>query len=198
MRQTRQCTQRPFFGAIAAKYTPRLVFSGFASQFLKRAICIFARRKEYAPHPQPKKVQQKAAPSGGGKLPLLPLCRNVIKNNFILRKEETDCIAIPPLWCIMLITIISFSGGIKWITSAKESLQINEPKDHRHSISLRVSQQDSTWLEWQRRTGELPPDFSQMKSELYLPDPLMWKGKRICTKEEWKQKESRPKALSDR
>ena len=124
MRQTRQCTQRPFFGAIAAKYTPRLGFSGFASQFLKRAICIFARRKEYAPHPQPKKVQQKAAPSGGGKLPLLPLCRNVIKNNFILRKEETDCIAIPPLWCIMLITIISFSGGIKWITSAKESLQI--------------------------------------------------------------------------
>lgn len=74
------------------------------------------------------------------------------------------------------------------INYLKESLQINEPKDHRHSISLRVSQQDSTWLEWQRRTGELPPDFSQMKSELYLPEPLMWKGKRICTKEEWKQK----------
>jgi len=31
---------------------------------------------------------------------------------------------------------------------------------------------DKTWEEWQRRTGELPPDFDAMPSEPWLPDAL--------------------------
>lgn len=37
----------------------------------------------------------------------------------------------------------------------------------------RVSFLDSTFRDWLDRTGELPPDFSQMISIPHLPDPLM-------------------------
>lgn len=70
----------------------------------------------------------------------------------------------------------------------KESLLINEPRDHRHSISLRISLQDSTWLEWQQRTGELPPDFNRMPSVPHLPEPLQWKGIEITSKQTWEEK----------
>ena len=73
-----------------------------------------------------------------------------------------------------------------------ESLQINISKDHRHAISRRVSLQDSTWLDWQKSTGELPPDFSQMPSVPFLPEPLETtkNGKvyPIQSKTEWQQK----------
>lgn len=73
-----------------------------------------------------------------------------------------------------------------------ESLQINISKDHRHAISRRVSLQDSTWLDWQKRTGELPPDFSQMRSIPFLPEPLEiakdGKVYPIQTRAEWPQK----------
>ncbi|MCE6991102.1 serine aminopeptidase domain-containing protein [Dyadobacter sp. CY323] len=55
----------------------------------------------------------------------------------------------------------------------QENLKINEPKDHRHAISRRVTVQDSTWLDWLHRTGELPPDFSSMPSAPFLPEPLV-------------------------
>lgn len=54
----------------------------------------------------------------------------------------------------------------------REALEINIAKDHRHAISRRVTLQDSTWLDWQKRTGELPPDFEQMTSAPFLPEPL--------------------------
>ncbi len=54
----------------------------------------------------------------------------------------------------------------------EESLRINISKDHRHSISRRLNSQDSTWLDWQKRTGELPPDFKNMPSVPFLPEPL--------------------------
>ena len=38
----------------------------------------------------------------------------------------------------------------------------------------RATLQDSTWLEWLNRTGELPPNFSRMKSTPFLPDPLVF------------------------
>lgn len=70
----------------------------------------------------------------------------------------------------------------------QESLRINEPRDHRHAISLRPTLQDSTWAEWQQRTGELPPDFSEMPSNPYLPEPLEWQGKQITSDAQWQQK----------
>lgn len=37
----------------------------------------------------------------------------------------------------------------------------------------RISVQDSTWADWQKRTGELPPDFSKMRSYPFLQEPLV-------------------------
>ncbi|WP_439559285.1 glucuronyl esterase domain-containing protein [Dyadobacter sp.] len=71
----------------------------------------------------------------------------------------------------------------------QESLKINEPKDHRHGISRRITVQDSTWLDWLHRTGELPPDFSAMPSAPYLPEPLVTisngKSYPVRTRAEW-------------
>lgn len=75
----------------------------------------------------------------------------------------------------------------------EESLLLNVRQDHRHPISRRITLQDSTWLDWQRRTGELPPDFSLLPSVPFLPDPL-WSaqtGKRIKTAAEWQQEKKR-------
>ena len=41
------------------------------------------------------------------------------------------------------------------------------------------------WDEWQKRTGERPPDFDAMPSIPYLPDPLMHHGARIETASGW-------------
>lgn len=54
----------------------------------------------------------------------------------------------------------------------KDILKINIPQSI-HSNTLRVTLKDSTWMDWLKRTGELPPDFSQMRSTPNLPEPLM-------------------------
>ena len=54
-----------------------------------------------------------------------------------------------------------------------EILQINVKEDHRANISLRITPQDSTWLDWLHRSGELPPDFDKMESHPFLPDPFL-------------------------
>ena len=55
-----------------------------------------------------------------------------------------------------------------------------------------VSPIDSTWQDWVKRTGELPPDFEAMPSLPFLPDPLILdeggKNIPITTKEQWKEK----------
>src|SRR5690606_33424659 len=62
----------------------------------------------------------------------------------------------------------------------------------------RATLQDSTWVEWLNRTGELPPDFSQMKSTPFLPDPLVYEkdGKEfpITNRELWDEKKEWIKA----
>lgn len=62
----------------------------------------------------------------------------------------------------------------------------------------RVTLQDSTWVEWLERTGELPPDFSMMKSTPFLPDPLQSEKDgqvfSIRTEEQWKEKKEWIKA----
>lgn len=71
----------------------------------------------------------------------------------------------------------------------KESLLINESRDHIHGISRRLTLQDSTWKDWQKRTGELPPDFAQMPSSIFLPEPLVQtNGQPITTRDQWEEK----------
>ena len=64
--------------------------------------------------------------------------------------------------------------------------------DMRVSGGTMLNYQDSTWLGWQKRTRELPPDFSQMPSIPLLPDPLIinegFENIPIKTLEQWKQK----------
>jgi dienelactone hydrolase len=53
----------------------------------------------------------------------------------------------------------------------------------------RMNAHDRTWEDWQRRTGELPPDFSQLPSRPFLPDPLVSddgpRGRPITTSQQW-------------
>src|SRR5688500_10116069 len=73
----------------------------------------------------------------------------------------------------------------------EDILAINIPQRFQQN-TRRVTAQDSTWMDWLKRTGELPPDFSQMPSVSLLPDPLILhksgKEERIRTKSEWEEK----------
>src|SRR5207244_4139621 len=55
----------------------------------------------------------------------------------------------------------------------------------------RINAYDTTWEDWLRRTGELPPDFDAMPSVAHLPDPLVSlegsKPVRITSAEQWAQ-----------
>lgn len=55
-----------------------------------------------------------------------------------------------------------------------------------------VSPLDSTWEAWQKRTGELPPDFEQLPSQPFLANPLidLVSGKEIETKIAWEKQRS--------
>ncbi|PRD48109.1 alpha/beta fold hydrolase [Sphingobacterium haloxyli] len=72
-----------------------------------------------------------------------------------------------------------------------EILKINIEQRFRAN-TRRVSVQDSTWKDWLHRTGELPPDFSKMRSIPMLPEPLVQykDGKEvpITTEKEWEKK----------
>ncbi|HEX7359194.1 MAG TPA: alpha/beta fold hydrolase [Bryobacteraceae bacterium] len=48
----------------------------------------------------------------------------------------------------------------------------------------RINAVDRTWEDWQKRTGELPPDFSAMPSQPFLPDPLSG----IHNRAEWEKR----------
>lgn len=60
------------------------------------------------------------------------------------------------------------------------------------SNTRRISVQDSTWNDWLKRSGELPPDFASMPSTPMLPEPLTQtrNGKvvPITTLNEWNEK----------
>ena len=70
----------------------------------------------------------------------------------------------------------------------REQLLINDPRDHRAETSLRATVMDTTWLDWQKRTGELPPDFASLPSSYDLPDPLVLEGTPVTTIAQWEQK----------
>lgn len=56
----------------------------------------------------------------------------------------------------------------------------------------RLSFKDSTWDAWQKRTGELPPDFDSLPDIPFLPDPLVLEvgGQQVPVKsmEQWQNK----------
>jgi dienelactone hydrolase len=56
----------------------------------------------------------------------------------------------------------------------------------------RVSPLDATWEEWLARTGELPPDFDDLPSLPFLPDPLVLNEGRenipVTTMAQWQEK----------
>lgn len=56
----------------------------------------------------------------------------------------------------------------------------------------RLSFRDHTWYDWLERTGELPPDFGEMQSNPFLPNPLVLdeKGEHIPvqTSSQWEEK----------
>ncbi len=54
-------------------------------------------------------------------------------------------------------------------TYLEQSLTINMTRSGRYPMTTRL---DKTWSDWQKRTGELPPDFALMPSMPLLPDPL--------------------------
>jgi len=69
----------------------------------------------------------------------------------------------------------------------------NRPRDVFSSF-VRLSYRDSTWDDWQQRTGELPPDFDTLPVNAFLPDPLMWEedgqSQRIESLADWKKKKA--------
>ncbi len=73
----------------------------------------------------------------------------------------------------------------------EEVLDINIDQLFREN-TRRVSISDSTWKDWLKRSGELPPDFAKMKSVPMLPEPLIdYKGDReipITTPAQWEKK----------
>lgn len=73
----------------------------------------------------------------------------------------------------------------------KDALQFNI-KQRIQKNTRRISVQDSTYADWLKRTGELPPDFESMPSTPLLPEPLVLtkngKDIPITTKEQWKEK----------
>lgn len=90
----------------------------------------------------------------------------------------------------------------KTLYSQEDDLQIRQKYlsdlkkiiiDQRYQKNTRrATLQDSTWVEWLNRTGELPPDFSKMKSTPLLPNPLVYekdgKDYPITTAEQWNKK----------
>lgn len=74
----------------------------------------------------------------------------------------------------------------------EDILKIIDLKQHGYPTVKRVTFQDSTWLDWLHRSGELAPDFSQLPSIAFLPEPLVLNknGKEIpvVTKDQWREK----------
>ena len=69
-----------------------------------------------------------------------------------------------------------------------EALKVLEPT--RMPRDGRINIHDHTFEQWQRRTGELPPDFASMPSNPFLPDPLAG----VKTRDEWKKRREEIKA----
>lgn len=64
-------------------------------------------------------------------------------------------------------------------------------------ITGRINAKDKSWEEWQRRTGEVPPDFSKLPKRPFLPDPFVdvKTGAAVRTRAEWAAQREHVRAL---
>ncbi len=98
--------------------------------------------------------------------------------------------------CILLT--ITLSDNLFAQTAAErqreylKEIQTFNIKQRFRENTRRVTVHDSTWDDWLKRTGELPPDFSQLPSAPFLPEPLaqVRNGKEIpiTARDEWNRK----------
>lgn len=67
-------------------------------------------------------------------------------------------------------------------------------------ITGRINLIDKSWEEWQRRTGELPPDWRQFRPQPFPPAPLadVDTGAPITTREQWARQRARIRELFER
>lgn len=74
----------------------------------------------------------------------------------------------------------------------EDTRKIMDKREYRNRYNSAITIKDSTWTDWQRRTGELPPDFDRLPSVPFLPEPLIinegGKEVTITTIEQWKKK----------
>ncbi|HYI96484.1 MAG TPA: alpha/beta fold hydrolase [Bryobacteraceae bacterium] len=100
----------------------------------------------------------------------------------------------------MRIALLFVVAGISLAEDAETRRQryLNEiltilPPSYRNDTT-RVSGGDRSFEDWQKRTGELPPDFEAMTSQAFLPDPLDgvktkadWQARRKWIREQYEQ-----------
>ncbi len=116
-------------------------------------------------------------------------------------------------WLIILAFIFTYPGTGTVVLHAQTDIrhqksgnQLKEDYDKREAFLRQIlpilppdrtdrghpSPLDDTWQDWQKRTGELPPNFDAMPSIPFLPDPMMLEkdGVEIPveTQEQWLEK----------
>lgn len=76
-------------------------------------------------------------------------------------------------------------------------LILNNLPPSRTEITGRINLVDKSWEEWQRRTGEMPPDWKQFRPQPFPPDPLaaLDTGAAIATREQWESQRRRIREL---
>lgn len=118
--------------------------------------------------------------------------RSLIKKLFILN-------VLFIFFCIL--PVFSQTKAERQREYLKDVLKFNIPQRFQKN-TRRISVQDSTWEDWLKRTGNMPPDFASMRSIPMLPEPLtytcngkdypitnmtQWKVKREWIKKEYQQ-----------
>ena len=92
-------------------------------------------------------------------------------------------------FCISLPAQPDISKQQKYLDDILKYIDL---KRHGYTTERRVTLQDSTWMDWLKRSGELPPDFEKMSSSPFLPEPLTLnengKDIPILTTEQWQKK----------
>lgn len=74
----------------------------------------------------------------------------------------------------MILLLLLFAAAAQAQDWRRQSLEVLlQTLPHTNTkITGRITAVDKSWEDWQRRTGELPPDFDAMPSSAELPDPL--------------------------
>jgi len=92
--------------------------------------------------------------------------------------------------CLLVLVCSAMADSIENRKAFLKQLKDVLPRDRKSE--RRISPTDENWTSWQKRTGELPPDFNSMPSLPFLPEPLILdeggKNVPIKTAEQWQEK----------